>query len=61
MVICVTTLFALLKFQHLLMRKNPSVSENVESGAFDHTDPYNIADNEFMMAVSFEKWDKTGA
>ena len=55
MVICVTTLFALLKFQHLLMHKNPSVTENVESDAFDNTDSYNIAENEFMMAVNFER------
>ena len=27
---CVTTLFALLKLQHLLMRKNPDVTELVE-------------------------------
>ena len=61
MVMCVTILFALLKFQHLLMRKNPSVTENVDSGAFDLTDSYNIAENEFMMAVSFGEQGKIEA
>ena len=53
MVIIVTTIFALLKLQILLMRKNPSVTQFVEKDAFDYTDKYNIAENEFMMAVSF--------
>ena len=56
-----TTLFALLKLQHLLMRKNPSVTENVESDALDLTDSFNIAENEFMMAVALGEQGKTGA
>lgn len=56
-VMYMTTLFALLKLQHLLMRKNPSIVTNVEAYAFDHTDKYNLVENDFMMAVTVRDYD----
>ena len=38
----------------MLMRKNPGLTELVDQGAFDQTDLYNIAENDFMMAVGFK-------
>ena len=55
-----STLFAILKLQFLLMRKKPNVVEYVEASAFDYTEIYNVAENEFMMAISVERFG-TGA
>ena len=47
-----TMLFGLLKFQHLLERKNPLIStNNVPS---DSSDEYNLEAEEFMMAFGLE-------
>ena len=54
----VTGMFALLKLQYLLMRKSPDVVEVVDINAFDVSDRYNTATNDFMMAVSVERHQK---
>ena len=58
LVMSLTTLFALLKLQFLLMRKSPDVVEYIKASAFDYTDIYNTAENDFMMAISVENYYK---
>ena len=51
-IMCLTTLFALLKLQFMLMRKQPDVTTFIE---MDHHGPpviYNTVEKEFMFAVS---------
>ena len=47
-----TTSFALVKLEHLVSRKNPSISVNEEDLAKGET--YNALDDDFMMAFSME-------
>ena len=55
----VATLFALLKLQFLLIRKSPDVISVVEASHFDSTETtYNIAENDFMTAISVDHYDK---
>ena len=59
-VIFLTTVFAIVKLQFLMLRKKPNVIELMEPSAFDLTHRYNTesAENDFMMAVSVERHQK---
>ena len=47
-IMVITALFAVLKLQHLLMKKNPTISKFVQEGAFTAEDRYTLGDeNEF--------------
>ena len=55
-VIGLTTLFALLKLQFMLARSQPAVVKSVENNFFDTSERYNLADEDFMFAVSLEHY-----
>ena len=58
MIMVVTGLFAVLKLQYMLMRKSPDVVEVVDITAFDLSDKFDTAQDDFMMAVSAERHQK---
>ena len=51
-IMTVTILFALLKLQFMLLRKRPDVVSFVDEEGIDNSTPFNISDNDFMMAFS---------
>ena len=55
-IMCLTTIFSLIRLQHMLVRKNPAVVIIKQPDVFDATERYNIADEDFMFAVSLEHW-----
>ena len=54
-------IFALLKLEHLLLRINPHIVQKVKENVFDNTDKFNLAENDFMMAVTVERYDGSSA
>ena len=48
--------FALLKLQHLQLKKNPDVVQFTDETAFVTGERYSITDNEFIGALSVENW-----
>ena len=55
-VIGLTSLFALLKLQFMLMRSSPDVNKFVNDDFFDISDRFKLDDEEFMFAVSVEHY-----
>ena len=55
-VIGLTSLFALIKLQFMLTRSSPEVVQFVNDDAFDFSDRFKLDDEEFMFAVSVEKY-----
>ena len=51
-----TFAFALLKFQHMMQKKGPTIIQLKEEGALDEETIYEIADSDFMMAISIDHW-----
>ena len=51
-----TSGYALIKLQFMLLRKRPDVIEFVEEDAFDESVKYHTNTNGFMIAVSAENW-----
>ena len=56
-VMTLTMLFAFLKLQFMLLRKNPNVMMFEDEEGTDPSMRYNIIDNDFMMAFSASSWD----
>ena len=54
----ITVMFALLKLQFMLMRKQPEVNEFVEPEFFSPSDSYKLHEEDFMMAISMENYLK---
>ena len=57
-IIFLTSGFALLKLQHMLLKKRPDVVQFTEEGAFDESTKYSLTDSDFIVAVSVEHWVK---
>ena len=51
-VIFLTLAYSLLKMQHMIVRKNPSIT--VRNGKLDHETTLNLGSDEFMMAFALE-------
>ena len=49
-------LFAALKLQHLVVKKNPSVSVLLEENALDSSVKHSTSDSGFQMAVGLTNW-----
>ena len=49
-------MFAVLKLQHMLERKNPDLTTFVVEDAFDTTEQYSMDQNSFMVAVAAEHY-----
>ena len=48
--------YGALKLQHLLKRKNPLISTNVDVGALSEGQTLNLVENEFAMAFGVMDW-----
>ena len=51
-----TSIFALLKLQKLMLRKQPDIVSFTDEQAFDATFRYSVRDNGVMFAVSLEHY-----
>ena len=56
LIVFMTTIFALLKLQKMLLRKRPDVVSFVDEQAFDSTMRYSLSENDFAIAFSVESW-----
>ena len=61
LIMTLTILFGLLKLQHLLQRKNPSISKFILESALTVDDTYQLSsENNFQLAIAIENY-YTGA
>ena len=51
-IMCLTTMYALLKLQFMFLRKSPTIISFVDEQGVDPSEGYDIADNDFMLAFS---------
>ena len=54
-----TFMFGVLKFQHLLIKKNPAITEFTDTSTIKNEDEYEISANEgFQVAVGLKNYKK---
>lgn len=57
----ITFMFAALKIQHLLLKKNPTINTYEIQDAFDGVnDKLQLSESDFMLAVGFDSWIEQG-
>ena len=55
-IMTITGLFAILKFEHMLIKKNPNITSN--TGPIDKTERFSLVQDHFMMAFSVLHFNK---
>mmetsp|Transcript_27802 Transcript_27802/g.34542 ORF Transcript_27802/g.34542 Transcript_27802/m.34542 type:complete len:192 (-) Transcript_27802:347-922(-) len=51
-------IFAVMKFQHLMIRKNPLITEFVDKNGIELGEKFDLGDSNFMVAVGMESWTR---
>ena len=57
-ILSVTFMFAIMKIQDLLMRKNPNITTFVDPNAFTQADTFNTGEEGFQIAVALNNYGK---